>query len=57
MADNGIETHQAISDVKQITVVFNYYILYSNRDQDIIPMANIFMKLFYLIWEQNTLDE
>ena len=36
--DRGLESQQAISDVHTITVVLNYYILYSNRDQDKNPI-------------------
>ena len=44
MSDSGLEEHQYISDVRSITVFLKYYIIYSNRDQYINPIENIFIQ-------------
>ena len=51
MSGSGLEAHRYISDVKLITVVSKYYIIYSNRDQYINPIENIFIQKIELVEE------
>ena len=48
MADSGLEAHKYISDVKSITLVLKYYIIYGYRDQYINTIGSIFTKQLYL---------
>ena len=57
MADNGIESHQSISDVKATDIVLNCYSICSNRNKEINLITNRLTIQMYCIEGQNDLDK
>ena len=56
MDDSGLESHQAISDVKKNTLGLKCNILCSKRRHNISPIENKLTKK-YLFWEKNSLED
>ena len=57
MADNGVESHQPISDVKATDVVLKCYSLFSNKKFKKNPITNRLTKTDGCNWGQNDLDK